>query len=162
MSLTPSQCNLLIYYPFSSSQHVSASAGHPQVLVSMLKLSHCIRHIFFLATLYFLRWHTLKLFLENNLFNFVFKISFSKICRLSNFYFYLISPLPWASSTFSTCVLLMCVVVAVFSCFLLLMVLRLPLLFLFSCLRVGVPCVVWWTFYFIRTILVCVSKENTV
>jgi hypothetical protein len=43
MSLSPSQCNLLIYYPFSSSQHVSASVGHPQVLVSMLKLSHCIK-----------------------------------------------------------------------------------------------------------------------
>jgi hypothetical protein len=38
-TLSLSQCNFLIYYPFSSSQHVSASVGHPQVLVSMLKLS---------------------------------------------------------------------------------------------------------------------------
>jgi hypothetical protein len=40
----------------------------------------------------------------------------------------------------------MCVV-AVFSHFLLLTFLRLPLLFLFSFLRVGVSCVVGWTFF---------------
>jgi hypothetical protein len=34
MSLSLSQCNFLIYYPFSPSQHVSASVGHPQVLVN--------------------------------------------------------------------------------------------------------------------------------
>jgi hypothetical protein len=42
-TMSPSQCNLIIYYLFSSSLHVSASVSHPQVLAFMLKLSHCIK-----------------------------------------------------------------------------------------------------------------------
>jgi hypothetical protein len=83
MSLLPSQCNSISYIQYILlflSQHVSASVGHLQVLALTPKPLYCIEWLFPSHTVALLHRHTLKLFfVKQFVFNFFFKISFSKI-----------------------------------------------------------------------------------